>query len=103
MDKKNRGIKCYQCDICEPSQVVLEPCSSTQNTDCGCVAGKYFDASYLYACLVRMLLICIVLCGKHVKDQNTVSCAECGKGYGVETPCKGSQNTVCQPCGKVCI
>ena len=81
MDKENNSTKCLPCSECSFSQVVIVECNSTQNRECSCPPGKFFDEDLLF-------------CKK---------CSKCPVGEGVVAACTSTKDTKCQPCSKVCI
>ncbi|CAH3104969.1 unnamed protein product [Porites lobata] len=78
MDKENNSTKCLPCSECSFSQVAIVECNSTQNRECVCPPGKFFDEELLF-------------CKK---------CSECPVGEGVVAECTSTKDTKCQPCSK---
>ncbi|XP_073256642.1 tumor necrosis factor receptor superfamily member 16-like isoform X2 [Porites lutea] len=78
MDKENNSTKCLPCSECSFSQVAIVECNSTQNRECVCPPGKFFDEDLLF-------------CKK---------CSKCPVGEGVVAECTSTNDTKCQPCSK---
>ncbi|XP_010866882.1 tumor necrosis factor receptor superfamily member 11B [Esox lucius] len=74
----NSITKCLRCSMCDVNQVVTKECSSSNNCQCECKEGYFFNKKY-------------DACVKH---------KECMPGYGVNvtgTPHRDTQCALCQP------
>ncbi|CAB1320941.1 unnamed protein product [Coregonus sp. 'balchen'] len=72
----NHISKCLRCSMCAEKQVVKQECSPSNNRECECKEGYYFNKRY-------------DACSKH---------KECPHGYGANTTGTPQQDTECVQC-----
>ncbi|XP_067457742.1 hematopoietic death receptor isoform X2 [Thunnus thynnus] len=68
--------RCFKCTLCRPDQEVVRPCTSTQDTECQCKAGRF--------------------CAPDQACEVCKTCSRCKKDEVIVRNCTTTTNTECK-------